>query len=65
MVIKFDYQDLEWYLLVRDRAKRTSKPIQRYGHADFIAYALLVSETIDMNKLKTFTEAMSTGHAKH
>ncbi|TXG59999.1 hypothetical protein EZV62_014572 [Acer yangbiense] len=44
--VVFKEDELVGYNLVRDRTKRISKPTQRYGFADTVAYALQVVEEI-------------------
>lgn len=46
-VIGAEHQNLQDYLVARDRPKRVTRPINKYGHVDFIVYDLTVSEYID------------------
>ena len=47
--------------MARDREKRTIKPPKRYGHADLIAYALIVGNEIeDRDEPQSYDEAISS-----
>ena len=41
--IEYDVNELG-YRLVRDRARRTIRPPERYGHADLTAYAFATTK---------------------
>ncbi|KAE8716394.1 hypothetical protein F3Y22_tig00110121pilonHSYRG00025 [Hibiscus syriacus] len=51
---------LDDYNLVRDRQRRTIRPLERYGHADLISNALNVAEEIEEVEPNNFKEAMKT-----
>jgi hypothetical protein len=46
--------------LVRVRAKRNTKPTNRYGYADIICYALNVAKEIEGQEPRTYKEAMAS-----
>ena len=49
------------YCLARDREKRTIKPLERYGHANLISYALIVGQEIeDQEEPQSYNEAISS-----
>ena len=50
------------YQLVKDRKKRQTRPPQRYGDADLIAYALVTSHEIKVNEPKNYFEAIYSPH---
>ena len=48
------------YSIVRDKSKRTIKPLQRYAKADMVAYALNVAKDIEADKEpSTYKKAIS------
>lgn len=54
-----------FYNLVRDREMRTIKPHQRYGQANFLAFALTMTEEVVQLEPKTCKEAMSSKETDH
>ena len=55
------------YQLVRDRARRESKPTQRYGftaYTDLLAYAFMTAIEINKEEPATYQEAISCKHSR-
>uniref|UniRef100_A0A803QE97 Reverse transcriptase Ty1/copia-type domain-containing protein n=1 Tax=Cannabis sativa TaxID=3483 RepID=A0A803QE97_CANSA len=51
--------DLSSYQLARDRERRESRPLNKFGYADFIAHALTVVEEMDSSELTSYQEAIN------
>ena len=51
-------------MLARDRVRRTIKPPSRFEDSDFAAYALAVSEEIEINEPESYKEAMMSKKSK-
>ena len=56
-LVSSNQEDLSDYQLTRDRVIRDVKPPFRYAHADVIAYALNIENTIEFDEPLTFTDA--------
>ena len=52
--------NLSGYELTRDREKRTTRPLSRYGYADFLAFAFAIAEEIDLEEPRSYSEAMKS-----
>lgn len=52
--------DLRYYVLARDRVRRTIKPPSKFEDRDFVAYTLASSEDIEVEESKSFQEAMKS-----
>ncbi|KAH9770122.1 Integrase catalytic domain-containing protein [Citrus sinensis] len=50
------------YHLARDREMRQIRPLQRYGYADLIIYALAASHEIDKDEPTSYREAMKSSY---
>ena len=50
--------DLESYQLARDRTRRPHKTPVRYGYADLVSYAFLVSEDLEDLEPRSYKDAM-------
>ena len=48
------------YSIARDRPRREIKPPLRYAHADYVAYAMTVSEGVDNSDRSSFEEAIKS-----
>ena len=46
--------NLSYYLLYRDGIRREIKPLERYAHADIIAYALNIVDSIKLEELVSY-----------
>ena len=44
-------------MLARDKVRREIRPSFKYAHADIIAYALNIGDTIELEEPVTFAEA--------
>ena len=44
-------------MLTRDKIRREIRPPSKYAHADIIAYALNIGDSIELNKPTTYNEA--------
>ena len=53
-------QELNDYMLTRDRARRIPKPSSRYSEAEYLLYALCVAEKIEYVEPSNFQEAMKS-----
>lgn len=58
--IPFDDQNLRDYVLSRDRVRRDIIPPLRYAYADFIAYALNIGDSIELDEPSSFDEEYSS-----
>jgi len=53
------------YLLSRDRIRREIKPPGRYAHADFIAYALNIGDSIELEEPVSYQDVCSSKDRIH
>ena len=56
--------DLESYRLAKDRTRRPHKTPIRYGYADLVSYALLVSEDLEDLEPRSYKDAMGCKEKK-
>ena len=57
-------QDLDHYILARDRVRRETKLPSKYDDFDVVAYALSAANDIDINEPKSYQEAMRSKERK-
>ena len=53
-------QNLRHYMLARDRVRREIRPPPKYAHANVIAYALTIGDSIEISELVSFQEACNS-----
>ena len=53
-------QNLRHYMLARDRIRIEIRPPPKYAHADVIAYALSIGDSIEMSEPVSFQEACNS-----
>ena len=53
-------QEEERYNIAKDRPRRNIRQPQKYGHAEFVAYALSVADTIENSEPVTYSEAVAS-----
>lgn len=51
--------ELSNYMFASDRQRRNMHPPARFGHADFVSYALIIAEELEHHEPKIFQEAIS------
>ena len=47
-------------MLARDRVKRQTRPLSRYAHAEVIAFALNIGDSLELEEPLTYKEACSS-----
>ena len=55
-----DDQQLRDYVLARDRVRRQTRPPSRYAHAEVIAFALNIGDSLELEEPLTYKEACSS-----
>lgn len=63
IVSEEEYVDNQ-YSLIRDRAKKTVRPPQRYGYSNYVTYALSVVETVEYSYPVTYKDVSSNDSKK-